>query len=135
MGKFYAAAGQISRAPIAGGIEITEAEYRAALGGMLSGQIVTIEGGALIVQDPPKPAPAPVQEPAPATVADVKAEAARRLYSTDWYVIRAAEGGAAVPETVTAYRAAVRAASGEIEALDPIPEDYYDDSRWPAVVS
>lgn len=88
----------------------------------------------------PRPSPAHVAQadgtwalPA-VTAAEVKTEAARRLATTDWYVIRAAEGGAAVPEAVTAYRAAVRAASGEIEACDPIPADYADDSYWPAVV-
>lgn len=72
--------------------------------------------------------------PAPITAADVKIEAGRRLSGTDWYVIRAAEGGAAVLETVAAYRAAVRAASNEIEAQDPIPADYADDSYWPEVL-
>jgi len=51
----------------------------------------------------------------------VKALAASKLAETDWMVVRAAEGGTAVPEAVTAYRAAVREASNtkeaEIEAL------------------
>lgn len=131
--SYFAGPGAISRAPLAGGIEITADEYGAALAGMLVGQIVAIESGALVVQAPPQSAAD--HEPELVTAAFVKYEAARRLYSTDWYVIRAAEGGAAVPETVTAYRAAVRAASGEIEARDPIPADYADDSYWPAVVS
>jgi hypothetical protein len=51
----------------------------------------------------------------------VKALAASKLAETDWMVVRAAEGGTAVPEAVTAYRVAVREASNtkeaEIEAL------------------
>jgi hypothetical protein len=51
----------------------------------------------------------------------VKALAASKLAETDWMVTRAMEGGTAVPEAVTAYRAAVREASNtkesEIEAL------------------
>jgi hypothetical protein len=53
--------------------------------------------------------------------AQVKALAASKLAETDWMVVRAAEGGTAVPEAVTAYRVAVREASNtkeaEIEAL------------------
>ena len=66
------------------------------------------------------------------TIAEVKAEAARRLAPTDWYVIRAAEGGTPVPSDVLAYRAAVRAASNDIEAMEPIPADLANDSYWPA---
>ena len=53
--------------------------------------------------------------------AQVKALAASKLAATDWMVTRAMEGGTAVPDDVTAYRAAVREASNtkeaEIEAL------------------
>jgi len=53
--------------------------------------------------------------------AQVKALAASKLAETDWMVTRAMEGGTAVPDDVTAYRAAVREASNtketEIEAL------------------
>ena len=58
--------------------------------------------------------------------AQVKALAASKLSETDWMVVRAAEGGSAVPDDVTAYRAAVRAASNtkeaEIDALTSIDE-------------
>ena len=37
------------------------------------------------------------------------------LAGSDWYAIRAAEGGAAVPSAVATYRAAVRTKSGSIE--------------------
>lgn len=53
--------------------------------------------------------------------AQVKQLAASLLAKTDWMVIRASEGGTAVSDDVTAYRAAVREASNtkeaEIEAL------------------
>ena len=49
----------------------------------------------------------------------VKATAASLLSPSDWYVIRAAEGGAAIPTDVATYRAAVRTASGTMEtAID-----------------
>jgi hypothetical protein len=46
----------------------------------------------------------------------VKATAASLLSGSDWYVVRAAEGGAAIPTDVATYRAAVRTASGTMEA-------------------
>ena len=53
--------------------------------------------------------------------AQVKALAASKLAATDWMVTRAMEGGTAVTDDVTDYRAAVREASNtkgaEIEAL------------------
>ena len=59
--------------------------------------------------------------------AQVKALAASKLAETDWMVVRAAEGGTAVPEAVTAYRVAVREASNtkeaEIEALADLGGD------------
>jgi hypothetical protein len=49
----------------------------------------------------------------------VKATAASLLSPSDWYVIRAAEGGTAIPTDVATYRAAVRTASGVMEtAID-----------------
>jgi len=49
----------------------------------------------------------------------VKQQAASLLQGSDWYVVRAAEGGAAVPDAVATYRAAVRTKSGEMEtAID-----------------
>ena len=49
----------------------------------------------------------------------VKATAASLLSPSDWYVIRASEGGAAIPTDVATYRAAVRTASGTMEtAID-----------------
>lgn len=48
--------------------------------------------------------------------AQVKATAASLLSPSDWYVIRASEGGAAIPTDVATYRAAVRTASDTMEA-------------------
>lgn len=43
-------------------IKITEAQYKAAVSGMLEGKAVTIEGGFAII-DPPEPEAAPEVEP------------------------------------------------------------------------
>lgn len=58
----YAAEGRISRAPIEGGIEITEQQYAEALAGMLAGLVVSTEGGFSVG---PAPEPEPVIEPPP----------------------------------------------------------------------
>jgi hypothetical protein len=62
----------------------------------------------------------------------VKAEAARRLSATDWYVVRAMEQhGKQVPKEIEAHRAAIRAASDALEAMKPVPADYPADKYWP----
>lgn len=62
----FAADGQISQAPIDGGIEITEEQYREALDGMLSGLIVAVIDGELYVGPPfpvdPEPEPDPTYQ-------------------------------------------------------------------------
>tara|TARA_R110000868_G_scaffold292992_1_gene553484 strand:+ start:49 stop:723 length:675 start_codon:yes stop_codon:yes gene_type:complete len=77
----------------------------------------------------------------------VKATAASLLSGSDWLVIRAAEGGTAVPAAVATYRAAVRTTSGSMEtAIDDAADmdafialhtDTADDvgvlNDWPAV--
>jgi hypothetical protein len=50
------------------------------------------------------------------SIALVKAQAGGLLAPTDWMVVRSAENGTDIPADVLAYRAAVRAASGTIEA-------------------
>ena len=45
----------------------------------------------------------------------VKAQAAGILQDTDWYIVRKADAGTAVPSAVTTHRAAVRTKSGEME--------------------
>ena len=47
----------------------------------------------------------------------VKSQANGLLKSTDWYVIRKADAGTAVPSSITNYRAAVRTKAGEMETL------------------
>jgi len=59
----YATDDRISQTPIAGGIEITEADYAAALDGMQQGKVVSIVDGALVVAFPPHPEPEPEPEP------------------------------------------------------------------------
>jgi hypothetical protein len=49
-------------------------------------------------------------------IAKVKAQAGGELAATDWMIIRAAEGGAAVPSEVTAERQAIRDSSNTKEA-------------------
>jgi len=49
-------------------------------------------------------------------IGQVKAQAAGLLAPTDWYVVRNAESNVAIPSDVATYRAAVRTASGTIEA-------------------
>jgi hypothetical protein len=48
-------------------------------------------------------------------IAKKKTEANDLLNETDWYVVRAAEGGSAVPSAVTTARAAIRTACAGIE--------------------
>jgi hypothetical protein len=46
----------------------------------------------------------------------IKAQAAGLLQSTDWYVVRNAESGTAIPADVTTFRTAVRTKSNEMES-------------------
>ena len=48
-------------------------------------------------------------------IAQKKTEANALLHETDWYVVRAAEGGSAVPDAIATARAAVRTACAGIE--------------------
>ena len=49
----------------------------------------------------------------------IKKQAAGILQDTDWYVVRKADAGTAVPSAITTHRAAVRTKSGEMEtAID-----------------
>lgn len=49
-------------------------------------------------------------------IALVKQQAAGLLAPTDWYVVRKSEVAEAIPSDISTYRAAVRTASGTIEA-------------------
>jgi len=48
-------------------------------------------------------------------IRDVKSQAAVILQDTDWYVVRKADAGTAVPSAITTYRAAVRTKCAEME--------------------
>jgi hypothetical protein len=50
-------------------------------------------------------------------IASIKAYASGLLIPTDWYIIREAEAGTAIPSTVTTHRTAVRTKSNEMEVL------------------
>ena len=45
----------------------------------------------------------------------VKAQAAAELSNTDWYIVRKADAGTAVPSSITNHRAAVRTKAAEME--------------------
>ena len=47
----------------------------------------------------------------------IKQQASGLLTTYDWYVIRKADAGTAVPSAITTYRAAVRTASNDMETL------------------
>ena len=59
-------------------------------------------------------------------IAKVKAQVGARLSQTDWMVVRATEGGTAVPSDVTTYRTAIRSEGNtketEINALTTIDD-------------
>ena len=48
-------------------------------------------------------------------IRDVKAQAAGELQNTDWYIVRKADAGTAVPSSITTHRAAVRTKAAEQE--------------------
>ena len=48
-------------------------------------------------------------------IKNIKGQAAQILQDTDWYVIRKADAGTAVPSSITTHRAAVRTKAAEME--------------------
>jgi hypothetical protein len=48
-------------------------------------------------------------------IRDIKKEAAGILQETDWYIIRKADAGTAVPSSITTHRAAVRTKAAQME--------------------
>jgi hypothetical protein len=66
-----------------------------------------VEGGAFVALPPP-PAPT-AEEIAALAQAATNRQARAYLDSTDWYVVRFAESGVAVPSEITTARAAARA--------------------------
>ena len=59
----YAISNTISKAPLPGGVEISDQEYSELLDGMLQGLQVVVEDGAASLQAPPKPEPIEDDEP------------------------------------------------------------------------
>ena len=78
----FAANGQISHAPIPGGIEITDEQYSEALEGMLSGEIVSIDGG-FSVAPAPEPEPDPEPDPEPQTLTVTRRQARLALLAAN----------------------------------------------------
>ena len=50
-----------------------------------------------------------------ALIRDLKSQASTELQNTDWYVIRKADAGTAIPSSITTHRAAVRTKAAEME--------------------
>jgi hypothetical protein len=48
-------------------------------------------------------------------IRNIKAQAAGELQNTDWYIVRKADAGTAVPSAITTHRAAVRIKCAEME--------------------
>ena len=48
-------------------------------------------------------------------IRNLKSQAATELQNTDWYVIRKADAGTAIPSSITTHRAAVRTKAAEME--------------------
>ena len=48
-------------------------------------------------------------------IKDLKSQAATELQNTDWYVLRKADAGTAIPSSITTHRAAVRTKCAEME--------------------
>jgi hypothetical protein len=76
------------------------------------------------------PTPKP-EEVRVVTALEVKAFAGRLLSYTDWVVVKALDTGEPPNPDIIAKRAAIRAASDAIEAMDPIPADFTEPKYWP----
>jgi hypothetical protein len=75
--------------------------------GLIRDNTHKVEGGAFVALPPP-PAPT-AEEIAAAAQAATNRQARAYLSSTDWYIVRFAESGVAVPSEITTARAAARA--------------------------
>ena len=76
------------------------------------------EGGKLqlLTHITPKVKPKPTNN-IETLIKTVKAQAAGILQNTDWYIVRKADAGTAVPSAITTYRAAVRTKCAAMETL------------------
>lgn len=59
----FAFEGGVSSEAVQGSVEITDEQYEAAIAAMLSGRIVTVDGGFALVDPPAPPAPEPEPDP------------------------------------------------------------------------
>ncbi len=75
--------------------------------GLIRDSTHKVEGG-VFVELPPPPEPT-AEEIAAAAQAATNRQARAYLASTDWYIVRFAESGVAVPSEITTARAAARA--------------------------
>jgi len=92
----YAAEGKISMSSIAGGVEISQGQYDAALEAILAGREITIDGGFAIRDSAPSPehtwvngawvGPPPVPEPTPDGLM-VNAERDRRINAGSTFTV------------------------------------------------
>jgi len=83
-------------------VAITAEEHRELIEGQSNGKrIVANAEGFPVLADPPEPTPEEIQSAK-------NAQGRAYLASTDWYVVRLAETGAAIPEDVIAARQAAR---------------------------
>jgi hypothetical protein len=115
----WAINGQVSTDELPGGKKITNAQYAAAIEGVINGKLITIDGGFAVV-DPPEPEQPP--EPQPPTLPEVKislkaivdaiAEAERSKYITS---------GSGQAMT---YMQKSNEASAFLAATNPVPSDY-----------
>lgn len=48
----YAAEGSVSTDPIDGGIEITDEQYAEAINAVISGKLIKVENGQMVIADP-----------------------------------------------------------------------------------
>lgn len=70
---YFAFEGGVGQDAVGGAVEITAAQYAAAIEGMQDGKLVTVAGGQFAVLDKPvEPEPEPVEEPQPPTIEDYR---------------------------------------------------------------
>ena len=83
-------------------VEISAAEHQALINGQSEGKRITAdENGFPVLSDPPAPTAAEIQ-------AQINAEHRAYLASTDWYIVRFAETGVAIPDEIKIARQAAR---------------------------
>lgn len=106
----YAANGKISQDPIEGGIEISKEQEAAAIAGMLTGLVVSIDGGFKVGPPPEPEAPAPPSKESRISLLQTIYDSDRDKLNRAWLSAMIADG---VEET-----ARKTAIEGEMAALD-----------------